>query len=149
MNKKLNYGSFSVLVPEEWDDMTKPLGDPSAPTTVANARSGGGAFQFLSAIYKSGKSPNISVNDLRSMLDEFVLTHGLDQFQERIERSDPMGLVGGEGRSGEDYIAVWYASDGKSVVLITYVCNWEDRANEKEVRNAAVASTFISSSAIN
>jgi hypothetical protein len=34
--------------------------------------------------------------------------------------------------AGDDFIRVWYLSNGQSVLLVSYVCSWESREVERQ-----------------
>ena len=78
--------------------------------------------------------------DLCSLLDDFASRQGLGDPFDRSAYSDVVIVEGASYHSGEDLIRVWYASDGKSVMLVTYVCEWTVREREASPREMSVRS---------
>ena len=100
--------------------------------TIANPETGVGALQFSAARYKSGKLPHIQCDDLTDLLSQFAVNRGLkDPFDEMVS-SDGISVVAASFHSGDDLIRVWYVSDTKNLILVTYVCNWEQRDTEAD-----------------
>ena len=74
------------------------------------------------------------------MLDEFAESEELGEPFDRESRDGEIAIEGASYHSGDDFIRVWYASDGKSVLLVTYVCEWLVREQEAGEREMAVRS---------
>jgi hypothetical protein len=74
------------------------------------------------------------------LLGEFASRQGLGDPFDRSAYSDGVIVEGASYHSGEDLIRVWYASDGKSVMLVTYVCEWAARQREASQREMSVRS---------
>jgi len=129
-HRVLDFGEFYLSVAVGWEDITATLDDGDAPLTVADPISGVGALQFSPAIYKDGRVAHVGPQDLRALLDEFASQQGLGDPFDRSTYSDETAVEGASFRSGEDLIRVWYASDGRSVMLATYVCEWSHRGQE-------------------
>lgn len=136
----LDFGPFSAIVAEGWDDLTSTLEQPNAPLTIGDAESGVGAMQFSPAMYKSGPLPSVTTEALFWLLDDFALTRGLTMAFERENYPGSNYLVGQSFRDGGDFIRVWYASNGKSFLLITYVCDWSRKDVEASQREMTVRS---------
>jgi hypothetical protein len=143
----LDFGAFSISVADGWEDITGTLDDADAPLTVAEPTSGAGALQLSPAIYKGGRLPRVGPQDLRSLLDNFASRQGLGDPFDRSTYSDGVIVEGASYHSGEDLIRVWYASDGKSVMLVTYVCEWGQREREALQREMSVRSIRFAASA--
>jgi len=123
-HRVLDFGAFCLDVADGWEDITATLDDADAPLTLADPISGVGALQLSPAIYKGGRSPRVGPQDLRALLYEFASRQGLGDPFDRSTYSDETPIEGASFRSDEDLIRVWYASDGKNVMLATYVCEW-------------------------
>lgn len=139
-HRELDFGGFSLSVPDGWEDITATLDDADAPLTVADPISGVGALQFSPAIYEGGRSPGVGPQDLCSLLDDFASRQGLGSPFDRSTYSEGVIVEGASYHSGGDLIRIWYASDGKSVMLVTYVCEWTDREREASPREMSVRS---------
>jgi hypothetical protein len=140
IHRVLDFGVFSISVADGWEDVTATLDDANAPLTVADPILGVGALQFSSAIYKGGRLPQVGPQDLCTLLEEFASRQGLGDPFDRSTYSDGVAVEGASFRSGEDLIRVWYACDGKSVMLVTYVCEWSEREREATQREMSVRS---------
>jgi hypothetical protein len=144
MPKRLRYKGFSIAVPDNWSDITESLEKEDVPLTIADGTVGVGALQISSAFYRSGAEPRITSDDLSSMLDEFGEARGLNWMQRWTERHGPVLQVGGEAARDDDYVAIWYLSNGKDVLFVTYTCEWERRLEEFKAYTAAVRSVEFS-----
>jgi hypothetical protein len=130
--------SFSIS--EHWADVTDALEDVNAPLTVADPVSGVGALQLSPALYRGGQSPQVMPHDLTELLDEFAAERGLDEPFERTVYRGEVTIEGASFHAGDDFIRVWYGSDGRNVVLVTYVCEWNHRDRESGEREMAIRS---------
>lgn len=138
--RQLSIGSLSLAVPEGWDDITATLESPDPASTIADPNSGVGALQFSTAIYKAGALPQVTSQNLSEMLDEFAASRDLGGPFDRAVYQGPIFAVGESFQSGTDFVRVWYCSDGKNIVLVTYVCDWSQRDCEAEAREMTVRS---------
>ena len=120
--RELSFGGIALnRVPGGWNEVTDL--EDGAPFTLAKP-DGVGALQFSPAVYKGGRVPSPSVDDLLEMVTEFGVQHDLgDAFGYGTDDAT-IRLAGANYHDGEDFIRVWYVSDGKSFVLVTYVCQW-------------------------
>jgi hypothetical protein len=144
--RKLSIGGLLLAVPEGWDDITSSLESRNSPLTIADPDSGVGALQFSPAIYKAGALPDVTSQDLSELLREFAANRGLESPFDRTAYSGDTFVVGESFHSGTDLIRVWYCSDGKNVVLVTYVCDWSQKDAEAEVTEMTVRSIRFNSS---
>jgi hypothetical protein len=141
MNKRVpRCEGFSISLAEGWNDITATLEDADPPLTIADPVSGVGAIQFSPAIYKSGRLPRVSPNDLAELLDEFARKHKMGEAFDRSAHSGEVAIEGASFHAGGDFTRVWYVSDGKNLMLVTYVCDWDDREQEDSEREMAVRS---------
>jgi hypothetical protein len=136
----LNLGDFSISVVDGWEDITATLEDAEAPLTIANPVSGIGALQFSPAIYQGGQLPQVMSHDLSALLNKFADGQGLNDPFDRLSYPGEITVEGASFRSGDDLIRVWYVSDGRNVMLVTYVCDWSQRDGEASEREMAVRS---------
>jgi hypothetical protein len=139
-SKHLDLGPFGLLAGDEWEDITDSLSDPNAPFTLARPARGVGALQFSPAVHRSGPVPSPSVEDLEALLARFAVRHGFGEQIDIAHFSHTVYGVGASFRSGDDLVRVWYVSDGKNIMLITYICEWSDRLHETGVCDEMVKS---------
>ena len=104
-----------------WLDTTHELDVPNPPWTFTRP-DGVGAFQFSVSRYVSGPLPNPSASVLLSMLREFAVSRELGEPANIVTEDGDLRLAGASFRTGDDFIRVWYVSDGYSFAKITYTC---------------------------
>ena len=138
--RRVDFGHFSADVDTRWEDLTSTLDQPDLPLTLANPDSGVGALQFSAGLYKSGKLPHFTKQDLFSLLDDFAVTERLETPFDRHAYPDCDCLIGESFYRDGDFIRVWYFTDGKNIMLITYLCDWPVRELETEPRETTVRS---------
>lgn len=130
------FGAFSVNIIERRADITSTLAETDAPLTLANGASGVGALQFSPAMYSGGAVPHITTDDLLQLLDDFGVNRQLGTPHDEKIYQGPILLAGRSYHSADDFVRVWDASDGASLLLITYVCNrdqWDVETAEREL----------------
>ena len=91
---------------------------------------GVGALQFSPALYESGPLPSPSSADLRSLALQFGESRGLGEPFDLGQFESRVSGAGASYCSEGDLVRVWYVSDGRNIMLVTYVCDWEDRDRE-------------------
>jgi hypothetical protein len=138
--KSLIYDIFSISIADGWEDITATLDDVEAPLTFANPDSGVGALQLSLAVYTSGTLPGVHAHDLSELLREFAATQGLGNSFDRLSSPGEIAIEAASFHAGDDFARVWYASDGKNVVLLTYICPWVHRDREALEREKSVRS---------
>ena len=143
MKSTFRFSGFSIAIDSEWRDITDCLDSPDAPATLAKV-DGVGALQFSLAAYRGGNIPSANAEDLLSMVYEFAATRGLrDSRDETVNGGRPV-YAGASFRASGDFVRVWYVSDGKSFLLVTYVCTWESQTEEIQECEEAVPSVTFS-----
>ncbi len=133
----------SVSIPENWDDITDFVDHDAPPWTLADPRDGRGVVQFSTALFRRGSQPDVRVEDLAELLDEFAVERNLEDAFDRESVVDAVSRVGASFASFDDFIRAWYLSDGRNVVLATYACSWEDREHEAREREAVIRSVRL------
>jgi hypothetical protein len=130
-SKKIEFDGIQLTVPDSWYDITDEIETADKPYTLAEPERGVGALQFSPAVYQGGVVPNPSEGDLRNMLLRFRQQRGLGEaFDGSTFAKKPLVGAGMSFHSGEDFIRVWYVSDGRNLALITYVCAWGKQERE-------------------
>lgn len=127
---------FHLTLPESWSELEADAYDSESPLTIANAETGVGALQISVAKFMSGKMPQLSLACLAELLDNFAESRRLViSFDQQTLSNDKL-LIGRSFQSEGDFIRVWYASNGKDIVLVTYICEWgvkDEEENEREL----------------
>lgn len=138
--RRIQFPGFSLSAYENWVDITDSLHDDNAPCTVAKPEHGVGALQFSPALYRHGPVPSPSIVDLAAMITEFARSHELAEPFAKSTFSEAVAGAGASYRVGDEFIRVWYLSDGKNIMLVTYVCDWDRRHQEAEEAEGVVRS---------
>lgn len=103
--------------------------EADAPYTLAKAN-GVGALQFSPALYRGGPAPSHTVSQLLKMVEDFGVERGLGRAFDKETNQNTITIVGASYDSGDDFIRAWNVSDGRSFVLVTYVCRWGSEIKE-------------------
>jgi hypothetical protein len=91
-------------------------------------------------VYRSGPTPEFGRRDLVELLDDFSLSQGLIDPFDHSSYEGKLIIEGRSFRSDGDFVRAWYVSDGRNIMLVTYVCAWEDREQEAFERETSVRS---------
>lgn len=115
-------GPISIDLKDGWVETTHDLEGEDPPITLERqAGSGCGAFQFSIGLYKGGRLPFVTVDDLTEMLLEFAEGHELGEATDTHSEIQPLPLAAATFHTTGDMVRVWYVSDGASVVKATYL----------------------------
>jgi len=137
MNMRVSIAEVTVDLPEGWFDVTDELPD-SGPITLARSE-GVGAIQFSIAKYREGPQPAIDIAALQSLLLAFGDSRGLGSPANVSKGQGRNCFVSGDFGSTEEFVRVWYVSDGQDVALVTYVTQQpKNKATVEELRDAQV-----------
>lgn len=112
---------FTIRRSEGWCDITAEVDAADPPWTLAKP-DGVGAFQLSIALYKSGRIPNPTPQDLLSLLRDFASSRQLGEPTGVAVEDGYLRLAAASFRWGNDFLRVWYVSDGQSLAKATYTC---------------------------
>jgi hypothetical protein len=116
---------MQLSLPKEWVDSSDDAGNSDCLLTLTRP-DGVGAFQISFAQYVSGRLPNIKLDDLRDLLSKFAAIRRLGPEQgSAVGGHDVVIWCRTDYHQDDDFVRVWYISNSKSVILATYVCNWQ------------------------
>jgi hypothetical protein len=115
------FPTFVITARNGWEDVTESLETEGAPVTLARS-DGVGALQFSIARYRSGVRPDPMPEQLLKMVREFGKAKGLGTPASVETEAGRLRLAAASFVAEGDFVRVWYASDGWSVALVTYVC---------------------------
>jgi hypothetical protein len=130
--KRLRFPGFSILVDPRWSDTTQSLQDPNAPFTVEDREKGVGALQFSAALYRSGECPAPTPQALLDLVKDFGRRRNLGSPSDAVMFQEKVVGAAASYRIKGDFVRVWYVSDGKNILLITYLSEWAKRFQEKK-----------------
>lgn len=140
----LHYKGFTISVAEGWDDITDILDEVDPPLTLADPDLGVGALQLSPALYKKGAAPHIKPHDLTELLFDFTTKQGWTDPFDRSSDQNGIIIEAASYHSIDDFIRVWYASDGTNIILATYICDWSCRHQESSHAETSVKSIRFS-----
>ena len=141
MTARIGFAGVSLILPNEWCDVSQDL--PSdTPPTLAKAE-GVGALQFSTAKYKKGALPNIQYEDLWEFLRQLADSEGLGKPRETSQSRGVHPFVSGTFSSKGNLFRVWYISNGRDVTLVSYVAS--ETESEKAKQEVAEAETIVAS----
>ena len=133
MKQKMQFDGISILTPPDWFDITDDLEGESVPFTVARGEHGVGALQFSTALYSSGKDPAVTLMDLLELLEDFRKKRGLASGREQIAAQEGLKIAAASFPSANQFLRVWYGSDGKNLVFVTYTSSANDDFREEVI----------------
>jgi hypothetical protein len=114
-------GNLRIAAAPGWLDVTGEIEASTPPFTLAKS-DGVGALQFSVAEYDRGRLPDIRVDDLKKLLTDFALSRELGSSFDFAIRETPLLTCAQSYGCESQFLRVWYCSDGRNVVLATYVC---------------------------
>src|ERR1044071_8328859 len=120
---------FTIKCSDGWCDITDEV-EAADPLWTLARPDGVGAFQFSIATYQSGLIPNPTPRDLLSLLRDFASSRHLGEPTDVVVEDADLRLAAGNFRFGEDFLRVWYVSDGESFAKVTYTCAWGAQHSE-------------------
>jgi len=129
---RVEYNGLRFELPQGWADITEDLPSGSPPS-LARA-TGVGAVQFSIAKYRGGKEPRVTLEDLRNFLTEFCERNDM-QSDTMIDRKSRVMCVAATSVANGELITANYLSNGRDVVLATYVCADPESPELKEDLN--------------
>lgn len=116
---RVEFYGLKFDLPNNWKDITDDLPDGSPPSLARP--SGAGALQFSVVKYRGGEEPNVKIGDLRKFLEEFCDCHGMSR-ADIVDCSQKLMSVKVETCVDGELIIARYFSNGRDVLLATYVC---------------------------
>ena len=141
--KTLAYHGFTLQCPEPWEDVTDQVEGDNGPVTLADTESGVGALQFTAAIYKDGELPHMDEAVMREMLLEYAENLGLGPAIELTSHDKMPATAQASFHAEGDFVALWFLTDERSLVMATYVCEWENRGAEWDVVQSMMATVEV------
>ena len=114
---RVKFSEIELELPPGWVVVTDELPE-GAPPTLAKT-DGLGALQFSVATPGAGPRPTVELEDLEDLLRNFADNQGFDEPLIEIHPGKTK-LVSADFRGDEDFLRVWYGSDGTNVMLVTY-----------------------------
>lgn len=117
---RVEFNGLRFDLPQGWTDITEDL--PSGAPPSLGRDTGVGAVQFSIARYRGGDEPRVSLENLRAFLAEFCRRNGMPSDKMKVRLGKTMS-VGATSIAKGELISANYMSNGRDVVLATYVCS--------------------------
>jgi hypothetical protein len=141
---RVTYDGFSVVLPAGWedflDDATYSDPDQLPPTSFAGPGRAGALF-LSTPLFEREEQPGARPSDAEVLVADWARRRGLDAPISAAKDSDVHGgFATAIYRLADDYVQVWFLSNGRAVIQASYVCPWSARATEREDRESIVAS---------
>ncbi len=121
--------SFTMHCVEGWCDVTDDVDGDNTPLTFARP-DGVGALQLSAAVYRSGPVPAPSAAVLLSMVHELADAHDLVAPFDIITEDSELRLAGTSFQWQDNFLRVWFLSDGSNFAQVTYTCTWGEVREE-------------------
>jgi hypothetical protein len=132
----VRFAGMDITLPGGWVDVTDDLAEGS-PCTLAKSEDGIGALQFSVARYQSGPQPLFDLEKLRDLLNDFAQRHALGAPTNVHGEQGETFVIRGDFRKGEEFIRVWYVTDGNDIAHVTYVASeLQSPSLQSELREA-------------
>jgi hypothetical protein len=129
MKHLLSFPGFHVQTSDDWRDVTDSLDAPNKPFTLAKP-DGVGAMQFSPALYRGGRRPAPSKEDLLSLALDMGQRLGLGDALETNTFQNSLVGAAASYHSAGGFVRIWYLSDGENIMFATYACDWDCREEE-------------------
>lgn len=117
---RVEFNGLRFNLPQGWADITDDLPPGTTPTLARS--SGVGVIQVTIAQYRSGERPNVTIKDLRALLDAFCRRNEM-HCDTMVDREGRVSSVCATAMVRDELISATYLTNGKDVVLVTYVCS--------------------------
>jgi hypothetical protein len=141
---RLAFEGFTVICPEGWlatlDEST--YSDPSgaAPVRLLPAHGFGELLVSRPALHPD-EQPGADAVELESLAREWGLRRGIDEpLSVSTEVREGSAGASASYRLGDEFIQLWFVSNGSSMLKVSYVCPWSERDRDRAAREALVGS---------
>ncbi|MBR1284197.1 hypothetical protein JQ597_19290 [Bradyrhizobium sp. AUGA SZCCT0177] len=126
---RVEFYGLRLDLPAAWADVTEGLPGGSPPSLARPT--GAGAIQFSIAKYRSGEEPNVTTDSLRALLEEFCQRNDMPRGT-MVDCEGKLISVEASAVTNGELIRARYFSNGRDIVLGTYVCSDVDNYEMKE-----------------
>ncbi len=139
------YEGFSAVLPDGWseleDDATFAESDGDLPIRFAVKGGGAGTVLVTVPLLEPEEQPSDDATDLLALAEGWGTRRGLAApisagTQARRDGTMVTAVYALRGQ----FVQLWFLSNGSSLVQASYVCDWDEREDERTEREALVAS---------
>jgi len=146
--QRVAFEGFSLVLPDGWSDV---LDDATYSDTYADAEQlppqafasdrGPGMLYVSSPLLDPTDVPAADPAELEDLARDWGARRGIAAPLTCAGAVRPHGAIAAATyRLGPDFVAVWFISNGISVLCASYVCPWSERDAERDVRDAIAES---------
>lgn len=144
---RLAFEGFSIDLPNGWsealDEATYSDTNELPPHAFCTER-GPGTFYVALPALEPEEVPAADPAELAALARDWGARRGVDAPLRVAGAAHPAGAVGSaDFRVGDDFVAVWFLSDGEGVLCASYVCPWPERDAERDAREHIAASLLF------
>lgn len=133
LDKAMAYEGLAFQCPQHWDDITDEVDGDDVPITIADFESGVGALQFTIALYKEGELPQLDESLIREMLLDYAGELGLGTAVDVSPHTGKLEGIKATYQINDDFLVLWFLTNGTSLIMATYNCEWTNRNVEYSV----------------
>lgn len=138
------FEGFSAMLPEGWkqsrDEVTYSEAGEHAPMRFTSpARRG--VLRVSVPWLDPDEQPGADPDELEGLAREWGLRRGIEEpLSCATELREGLAQAAASYRIGDDFVAVWFLSDGATLIKASYVCRWDEREVDRPAREAIVGS---------
>jgi len=138
------FEGFSVVVPEGWkarrDEVTYSEPGPFAPMRF-HPPGRAGVLRAQVPWLDADDQPGADPDELEALAREWGLRRGISEPHLcASEVRDGLARAVASYRLKDEYVEVWFISDGTTLIKTSYVCKWDERDQHRAAREALVGS---------
>lgn len=138
------FEGFSAMVPEGWkagrDEVTYSEAGEHAPMRFTSPGRRG-VLRVSVPWLDADEQPGADPDELDALAREWGLRRGIDEpLTCTAELASGLARAAASYRLGEDFVTVWFLSDGTTLIKASYVCKWDEREADRPAREAMVGS---------
>lgn len=139
------FEGFSAMVPEGWtasrDEVTYSEPGLHAPIRF-DSPGRRGVMRVNVPWLDPDEQPGADPEELDALAREWGLRRGKDEPFSAATELLPGGLARASAayKIADEFIQVWFVSDGATLVQASYVCKWDDRDHDRAAREALAGS---------
>lgn len=127
--RTLSFGEFTIEAPQAWGRILDSWGNVAdqdrPPYSLVRQQDGIGVLQFSPALHKGGPEPDVTSTLLLKMGEDFGKLRELgESFEQAVFDDDALAIGALSFRPKEKFIRLWFASDGRNFLFITYGSEW-------------------------
>ena len=137
------YDGFTITLPPGWDDILEDatFSDPDQLPPASFARRGGVGTLVVGVPLVADEIPSARPDDCAALVRDWGRRRGQrEPLAVHLDSDARGGWATGTFRVADDFVQVWFLSNGRALLHASYVCPWGSEQVERDAREAIVAS---------